>query len=296
MDDKIIKSVMGQVKGDIYEIYIDYLLGTLTSARPPEYFVDWKKVKDNTKRYVTEIALLESIFRLPKEERAIHFREIWKKWKDKKKLAEALVMLIAYRVDKQGFPSLRLKDNIVKISFCDVDSLVTFAEEVGIFSQLDIGGSLLDYLLGVEVGLDTNARKNRSGKIFELYVCKPLLKRLFLGKKIVYQDKKTNLWKNIGNSKRKYHDFVIYHDEDKTLPYMVVECTFIATSGSKPTAIAESYPKLSELAGKSDMRFLWLIDGEGWKQQRGDLIAAVKEVDIVSSPVVLDKIIASGYV
>jgi len=64
----------------------------------------------------------------------------------------------------------------------------------------------------------------------------------------------------------------------------------IGTSGSKPTAIAESYPALSRLARERNMRFIWLIDGDGWKKQRSDLISAVKEIDIVVSPEVVREI------
>ncbi len=142
--------------------------------------------------------------------------------------------------------------------------------------------SLIDYAIGVEVGLDSNARKSRSGTIFEKEVCQKQLEKAFKNDEefdVVYQDKKVNLWKQVG--KRKIHDFVIYRSGK---PFMIVECTYIGTSGSKPTAIAESYPTLSKLALEKGYRFMWVIDGMGWKKQKGDMISALQNIDIMVIP------------
>ena len=52
----------------------------------------------------------------------------------------------------------------------EISDIVEFCKKSGI---LDLFGEINDlyaYLLGMEVGLDSNARKNRSGKIFEQLV------------------------------------------------------------------------------------------------------------------------------
>ena len=281
MNLDVIKCILG--KEATYEDYVDYLLNTVQTARPGRYFVDWNKVKKNVGKYAPEIKLLEYVFMDDGKDRVEKLREVFNCWKNKEKLGKALILLVAYRYGNNGF-YLRIEDGVMKVDVKDVDSLILFANETGLIKELTVE-NIMDYVTGVEVGLDSNARKNRSGEMFEKFVCAPLLRNVFgFHYSIVYQDKQVNLWKNISSGKAKWHDFVVY---EGNVPKAVVECTFIGTSGSKPTAIAESYPALSILAKERNMRFIWLIDGDGWKKQRSDLISAVKEIDIVVSPEVL---------
>lgn len=55
---------------------------------------------------------------------------------------------------------------------------MTFGQRTGILDLLrnKIKGNLKDYIVGVEVGMDTNARKNRTGKIMESLVEQYLIK------------------------------------------------------------------------------------------------------------------------
>jgi len=54
-----------------------------------------------------------------------------------------------------------------KVREDEASELVRFCRNVGIMGLFSEISDLYAYLIGVEVGLDTNARKNRSGKVFQ---------------------------------------------------------------------------------------------------------------------------------
>ncbi|MBY7704696.1 hypothetical protein JIY74_31390 [Vibrio harveyi] len=97
--------------------------------------------------------------------------------------------------------------------------------------------NLHDYILGVEVGMDTNARKNRSGKIMEAIVENQIIqagfekdKNYFSQMTIKQISKKFNI--NLSKvSKNKKFDFVIIVGET----IYVIECNYYGTTGSKIT-------------------------------------------------------------
>ena len=68
--------------------------------------------------------------------------------------------------DEMSFEQL----NFSKIDKDRIVDYVDFAEQSGLlnFLQNKANRSLVDYVYGVEAGLDSNARKNRSGTIMEV--------------------------------------------------------------------------------------------------------------------------------
>ena len=67
--------------------------------------------------------------------------------------------------------------NFVKMNY-SLEQYVLFMRNSGLFNliQNHIIKDLVDYVLGVEVGMDINARKNRNGKALESLVKSYLLK------------------------------------------------------------------------------------------------------------------------
>lgn len=113
--------------------------------------------------------------------------------------------------------------------------------------------------MGVEVGLDTNARKNRSGHIFEAVVG-DLLDEEFKNKdniRIVKEDSSLNI------DRIKRFDYVIYVDNR---PKYAIECNFYAGTGSKPIEVAHAYAKLQKDLDEHDIKFIWVTDGFGWNK------------------------------
>ncbi len=89
---------------------------------------------------------------------------------------------------------------------------IDFCIKTGIMNLFQEVKDIHDYLLGVEVGMDTNARKNRSGDIFEK-MCQQKIEKLIGGKySCVNNDTRFSLYSVVtkGKSKGKTHDIVIY--------------------------------------------------------------------------------------
>jgi len=251
-----------------------------------EYFVDWGKVKNNIRKFKHQIFLLNSLREADKDAIKEEFIDLLVKYPE---ILQVIPLLIAERVkngkidildpDLEDFVQYNFKKR--KISKEEAKKYFYFSERVGIIDLLREVKDLYDYLLGVEVGLDTNARKNRSGDIFERLVQMMLEKYLPRRIKIVSQDPNFSLYKTIGKTAReqaKRHDFVLYFGD---APKFILEVNFYNVTGSKPISVAESYITLQREARKYDVNFVWITDGPGWASMKEPLMRAMKEIDFV---------------
>ncbi len=164
-----------------------------------------------------------------------------------------------------------------KIPNHNISQYVIFMQKTGLFDLLTnhIINNLVDYALGVEVGLDSNGRKNRGGTTMELlienYIQRTYVKesyRQFGIKKI--QDKwniDLSSISNNGKSEKRF-DFVVYANNT----VFGIETNFYASGGSKLNETARSYKSISE-ATKSinGFEFIWFTDGKGWESARNNL-------------------------
>ena len=118
------------------------------------------------------------------------------------------------------------------------DEIINFCKEFGLLDMFSHIDDLYSYLVGTQVGLDTHARKNRSGKVFEDIVGKLLAEKikdkseLRLGKEDTIPFERTKRW-----------DHVIYKHDD---PVIFFECNFYNASGSKPIEVAHTYADLQK--------------------------------------------------
>ena len=155
-----------------------------------------------------------------------------------------------------------------------------FMEKTGIFNLIKnhIINNLVDYVVGVEVGLDSNARKNRVGKAMENIVEKYLINAGLVKNKTYFKEMykseierkfKIDLSKISNNGKtEKRFDFVINYKNN----IYGIECNFYNSSGSKLNETARSYKNLSiESKDIQGFHFVWLTDGSGWKSAKHNL-------------------------
>ena len=277
-----------------FDEYLDYFLNSLLiSNKTYQYFVDWNKVKEIIRNYLDEISLLNSIVKVPSNQREKRFFQLLSKYP---RIAEIIPMIIAERV-KSGVidifdPEI---ENFIHYEFQrssvnskNIPQIIKFCKKVGIFDLFEEIQDFHDYLLGVEVGLDTNARKNRSGDIFE-HMVQEKIKRLLAPKyRQVNNDPQFSLFPvtTKGRSKGKTHDILIYYKER---PILIIECNIYNTTGSKPTSIAESYIDMSRIANKKNIEFLWVTDGQGWLKMQESLVRTMNEVNWVFNYRMLDK-------
>jgi type II restriction enzyme len=251
------------------------------------YFCDWDKIKKNVEKYSYEINILNYLAGAADVE--AKFREILKK---NPEVTAALPLIIAVREldiavikdPRKPLESLT-KYNFDRKTLSDIeaDKIASFCGNSGIlslFSDFKIK-DLRDYLLGVETGLDTNARKNRSGAAMELLIF-PILKDI---KNIDVYSQKT-----FENAARKNGVPACISMKDRKFDYVVktrtkcynVEVNYYSGSGSKPQEIVDSYINRNNELRKAGWGFVWITDGAGcWKNQINQLTKAFKEIDYV---------------
>jgi type II restriction enzyme len=125
---------------------------------------------------------------------------------------------------------------------------------------------LVDYVFGIETGLDTNARKNRSGHIMENTVAKLFSDADIDFRQEVYSSEFPEL--SVLGADEKRFDFFIETSNKKYL----IEVNFYSGGGSKLNEVARSYtdlaPKVNSVKG---FEFVWITDGVGWKSARNKL-------------------------
>ena len=261
----------------------------LPSNKTYEYFVDWDKVKNMVKKHLVELSLLNSLTKIDASNRDEHFRHLLK---DYPKIIEVIPLLIAERAvngkidifdpETEKFLSFEFKSS--KVNEDTVSQIINFCNRTGIMDLFGQVRDIYDYLLGVEVGLDTNARKNRSGNIFEK-MCQQKISKIIekeFGKeyKVVNNDPNFSLYPVVagGKSKGKTHDVVVYKDGK---PVLIAEFNFYNITGSKPTAIAESYIEMQKAAKDRNVKFLWVTDGPAWRKMKQHLLLGMENIDYV---------------
>ena len=162
----------------------------------------------------------------------------------------------------------------------DLDKYVYFMTETGLFDLLSnhIINNLVDYVMGVETGLDSNGRKNRGGHLMENLVEKFIIKAGFIKGvnyfKEMYIHEITEKWgidlfaiSNQGTTEKRF-DFVVKTDN---MVY-VIETNFYSGGGSKLNETARSYKTLALESNTIDeITFVWFTDGKGWNSAKNNL-------------------------
>ncbi len=280
---------------ETFDHYIKHFFDTLLpSNKTYEYFVDWYKVKKVVKKYNVELSLLNSLTKVDASDREKEFSNLLSKYPH---IIEVIPLLIAERV-KDGKIDVfdpTLEEIIVfefresNVNKSTIPQIIEFCIKTGIMDLFNEVKDLHDYLLGVEVGIDTNARKNRSGDIFEK-MCQQKIKKLIGGEYIqINNDPKFSLYPIIteGKSKGKTHDIVIYEGNK---PILIIECNFYNVAGSKPISIAESYIEMHRVAKQNNVSFLWVTDGPAWHYMKEPLIRSMNNIDWILNFRMLDLI------
>lgn len=229
-----------------------------------DYFVDFQKVIKNTNKIEVKLNQLNYLIGKGNLQQAINDL-----WKENPKVFEVLDILLAVR-KKDKKKTLNKKGEFVLLEsyFNSVQGVVEFIEGTGlaeIFRNKKIT-NLVDYVFGVEVGLDTNARKNRGGDNMAKVVA-----MRFRAAKLAFETEVNSSnfsdLKSLGADLKRF-DFVI---RTKKKIYLI-ETNFYNDGGSKLNEVARAY---SELAPKinqyAQYEFVWITDGQGWLSAKNKL-------------------------
>jgi type II restriction enzyme len=262
------------------ENVFNYLISTFKSSIFTwDYFVDFSKVKKNTKSIEKELNILNSLLGNPKSTIKSNFLKIIEQHPNVRKV---LPILIASRISKiQNTPIIDnlktleaiSKDKIFnpKIPYSKEisDDLLIFFEMSGLidfFVNKEVS-NLIDYCKGIEVGMDTNARKNRTGtimeKIMEDYLAEFSRKNNFTYRSQATKAKIFETWGiNIELDKiGRIFDFALFNP-DKGL--FVFETNYYGSGGSKLKATCGEYKSLHDFLSNQGIHLIWITDGYGW--------------------------------
>ena len=281
------------------EIFDFFIASLKPSNMLWSYFVNWEKVLRNTKQI--ELALNNLNYLIGKDDFDKEFKFLLKENPNLAKVIPALVVrdgsnkkkfniLVDYKNKKLVYEDYDFTKE--KLSDEDIEKYLTFAKETGL-KDLIINKkikSLVDYMIGVEAGLDSNGRKNRGGHAMEDIV-EAFIVDLCNKRKLRYL-KEANAEKikqefgydvPVDKSSRRY-DFVI--DNGKEL--FIFETNFYGGGGSKLKSTASEYRNLFDvLTGK--YKFIWITDGLGWKTTAKPLRETFNHNDYLFSLVMLEK-------
>ena len=139
----------------------------------------------------------------------------------------------------------------------DIEQYLTFVKNTGLKNLMSNGKikNLVDYIIGVEAGLDSHGRKNRGGTIMEDIIevfikdlCKKSNYRYFREANTKMIQREFGYDVPVDKSSRRY-DFVI--DNGRVL--FVVETNFYGGGGSKLKSTAGEYCSLYDTL-KSDLK------------------------------------------
>lgn len=252
----------------------DFLNTLLETNHTYEFYVNWEKVYNNLENKLVEISILNSLNKVQPNEVESKFREIISKYRE---VVPLLPLILAIRNKK--VPILNVEDKSSKIinfskNGFDTEEIVDFSIKTGLLDLFNNIDDLYSYLVGTEVGLDTNARKNRSGHIFEDAVGTLIEEKIKNRNGFSFMDEE--FVDDIDRNKR--FDFVIYKNRT---PKIVFECNFYNSTGSKPIEVAHAYADLQNEINETDLIFIWVTDGLGWKKMMSSLMNAGANIDFI---------------
>ena len=228
------------------------------------FFTDFSKVSSSVAKIAVKLNQLNYLLGKDNLHAAVELV-----YNENPKAFEVLDILVAVRKkDKKLVLNEKLQPVLLESYFNDVDSICTYIEGTGlgdVFRSKKIT-NLVDYVFGVEVGLDTNARKNRSGKLMAEAVAK-----VFTEANVVYEEEVNsttfNDLKGLGKDLKRF-DFVI-RKKDKIF---LIETNFYNDGGSKPNEVARSYSDIApKINANKKYEFVWITDGQGWLSAKNKL-------------------------
>ena len=256
--------------------FMTWLSGFRDGIADYGYYIDFEKVHRNVEGIKVELNILNSLIGSKNIE--AEFEALLEKYPE---ILKCIPLLLAVRsneihaIDGDGEFTYQFK-----MSNLTAEQYKVFMRKTGLFDLManHIANNLVDYVTGVETGLDSNGRKNRGGHLMENLVESFIKKAGFIKDetyfKEMYIHQITEKWgidlsaiSNQGKTEKRF-DFVIKTDN------MIygIETNFYGSGGSKLNETARSYKTLALETDTIDgFTFVWFTDGKGWISARNNL-------------------------
>lgn len=260
------------------------------------YFVNWDKVYSNVRKLEIGLNLLNYL--IGKDNFDAEFKKLLKEQPQVIKILPTLVVsrdkkfniLIDYANRQLKFENYDF--SIKNPDSKDIEKYLNFIKESGLKELICSNKvkSLVDYMIGVEAGLDSNGRKNRCGHSMEDIV-EVFIKDICDKKGYKYL-KEANAQKikqefdievPVDKSSRRY-DYVVKTDKELVL----FEVNFYGGGGSKLKSTAGEYRNLYDVLD-GQFKFIWITDGCGWHSTKRPLRETFDHNDYLLSLAMLEK-------
>lgn len=286
----IFKNRLGCTNADeVFKYLIDHMKETIKSW---DFFVAWEKVINKVESIEVVLNILNYL--IGKKNIREEFKILLGRYPE---IAEVLPILLALR-EKNIKVLEPLENNVFnykeytfqkkkKYSPDEIELLAEFAEKTGLLAMFEKKNikSVVDYIIGVEVGLDTNARKNRSGTAMEM-ITELFIKKICSKNNYRYLSQatshkiKTTLGYNVSIDKsERSFDFAI----DNGCKLYLVETNYYGGGGSKLKSVAGEFTTLFNFLKKEtpEHGFIWITDGRGWGTTEKPLRESFDKVDYI---------------
>lgn len=230
-----------------------------------DFFCDFKKINSNVENIRLSLCMLNSLIGSTNLRSSVE--TIWNR---DRTAFNVMDILIAVRSEGRKKVLNSLGESVVlDTMFESVEGVMEFLTNTGLaelFQTRKIT-NLVDYVFGVETGLDSNARKNRSGHVMEDFVANIFAEHGIAYRTEVYSSEWQTLNQALGDDEKRF-DFVVETQQKVFL----IEVNFYSSGGSKLNEVARAYseiaPRINDVNG---FEFVWITDGIGWRSAKSKL-------------------------
>lgn len=238
-----------------------------------DYYANFNKVISNVENAKIELNILNAL--IGSDDIEEDFKQVVKRYPETLKCIPILLAVREYEIfamDEEG----EYKFDFKKMNH-SLEEYSMFMRKTGLFDMLSkhLINNLVDYVYGVETGLDSNGRKNRGGHLMEDTVERYLVEidglEYYKELKAGEVEKKWGIdlspITNAGKTIKRF-DFVVKVNDT----VYAIETNFYASQGSKLNETARSYKLIAQEASNiKNFEFVWVTDGQGWNGAKNNL-------------------------
>ena len=255
---------MDKIKAHTQEEFNTFMSQLLETNASLGFYTDFAKCHANVNKIAMRLNALNYL--IGKDDIAAAVHDLWE---ENPQVFTTLDMLIGVRTkDKKLSFNKESEIQLIEEFFTSAEGVVEFIQDTGlekVFRNKQIT-NLVDYVFGVEVGLDTYARSNRSGHIMEEWVAS-ILKAKVKFEQEVYSREFPEVYQALGADSKRF-DFVVATPAKTYL----MEVNFYNGGGSKLNEVARAYAELAPKVNACEgYEFVWVTDGKGWESAKGKL-------------------------
>lgn len=146
--------------------FAQWLLTFTDSIADYKYYIDFETIYRNAEEHRIELNMLNSLIGSENIEK--NFGDLINKYPEVLKCIPILLAARQYEIIVLDDEGNKFEYNFRKMNY-SIEQYKIFMRETGLFDliQNHLVNNLYDYVLGVESGLNSNARKNRGGHLME---------------------------------------------------------------------------------------------------------------------------------